>query len=398
MRQPPGSMRKARRAAAVALGAAALWGTAGCSGDGVSGPDPDPDPDRELGVEVVAQAIPGPVHLAAPAGDDRLFVVEQQGRIRIIRDGELLPTPFLDLRAQVSTGGERGLLSLAFHPDYATNGRFFVNYTGTGGETRVERFTVSGDPDLADAGSGSLVLEVEQPFGNHNGGHILFGPDGMLYVAMGDGGSGGDPLGHGQDRSTLHGALLRLDVDGGEPYAIPAGNPFVGDPGGRDEIWAVGLRNPWRISFDEPSGTLFVADVGQSGWEEVNAVDASAAGLNYGWNTMEGLECFQATSCDTSGLTPPVIVYPTGQVGCAIVGGHVYRGNAIPELVGHYLYSDWCGGWLRSFRLQGGEATDETTWDVPGLGSVPSFGVGADGELYVLSTTGGRVFRIVAPD
>jgi glucose/arabinose dehydrogenase len=369
-------------------------------GDDSTGPD-DGDPGNgsglSLAAELVVSGVPDPVDLRSPPGDERLFVVEQGGRIRIVRDGALLDEPFLDLGGLVSTGGsEQGLLSMAFHPGYASNGWFFVNYTDVGGDTRVVRYTVSTDPDQADPSSGSLVLQVQQPFGNHNGGHILFGPDGMLYVAMGDGGDGGDPEGNGQNPATLHGALLRLDVDGGEPYGIPADNPFVGDLDARDEIWAWGLRNPWRISFDPPTGMLYVADVGQDRWEEVNAVPASQPGLNYGWNVMEGPECFATDPCDTTGLVLPVLSYRIGAEGCAIIGGGVYRGSGIPDLVGHYFYSDFCGGWLRSFRLDGGEAVDEEEWPVGDLGRILSMGVDSAGELYLLSLAqGGSVFRLV---
>ncbi len=369
---------------------------AACSDDGADITDPDPDPAEGLAVEVVAQGIPEPVHLTAPAGDDRLFVVEQEGRIRVVRDGTLLEAAFLDLREEVTSGGERGLLSLAFHPDYAANGHFFVNYTDTSGDTRVVRYSVSEDPDRADPASATPILSVEQPQGNHNGGHILFGPDGMLYIAMGDGGGGGDPGNHGQNSGTLLGALLRIDVDGGEPYVIPPDNPFVDDPDSRDEIWATGLRNPWRIAFDEVDGVLYLADVGQNRWEEVNAEPADEPGLNYGWNVMEGFECFQADTCSQEGLTLPVLTYRTGQVGRAIVGGSVYRGSALPEVAGHYFYSDWSGGWLRSFRLEGGEAVDERDWGVGDLSPVLSMGEDAAGELYVLSTAGGgTVYRVV---
>jgi len=381
---------------------AALFLLPGCE-SGPADPDAPPDPNDPgsglaLAAELVVSGTPNPVHLTAPSGDDRLFVVEQGGRIRVVKDGELLQEPFLDVSGQVSTGGnEQGLLSMAFHPEYAASGYFYVNFTDTSGDTRVVRYSVSSsDPDVADPASGLLILEVAQPFGNHNGGHILFGPDGMLYVAMGDGGSGGDPQGHGQNTATLHGNLLRLDVDGGEPYAVPADNPFVGDPDARDEIWAYGLRNPWRISFDPPAGTLYVADVGQNEWEEVNAVSASEPGLNYGWNVMEGPECFQSDSCDMTGLVLPVLTYRTGPEGCAVIGGHVYRGAAIPDLQGHYLYSDWCQGWVTSFRLDAGEAVDETDWEVGDLGRILSFGEDASGELYLLSSSqGGRVYRLV---
>lgn len=383
---------------AFAAGLLALL--ASCSGSSVDPPDDeDPaDPASTLAVELVAEGIPSPVHLTSPPGDGRLFVVEQRGRIRILLGGEVQETPFLDIRGLVSSGGERGLLSLAFHPEYETTGWFYVNYTDTDGHTRVVRYSASADPQIADPESAQLVLLVEQPFSNHNGGQLQFGPDGMLYIGMGDGGSGGDPQGHGQDLSTLLGALLRIDVNAAAPYDIPADNPFTADPDARDEIWAFGLRNPWRFSFDEADGMLWVADVGQNRWEEVNAVPTGEPGINYGWNVMEGEECFGSGSCDSGGLTLPVLTYPIGADGCAVVGGHVYRGSTIPDLAGHYVYSDWCAGWLRSFRLEGGSATDETEWDIGDLGRILSIGEDSDGEIYLLSSGGGgRVYRLI-PD
>jgi len=380
----------------VGVGIAAV-GLAACGDGRVSDPfeDSPPEPSGGIAVEVVAAGFDDPVHLVAPPGDPRLFVVERPGQVWVLHDGTPTDTPFLDIRPLVGTGGERGLLSLAFHPDYAANGRFFVSHTDSAGDTRVVEYAVSEDPDRADPGSARNVLEVDQPFGNHNGGKILFGPDGRLYVALGDGGSGGDPLGHGQDPGTLLGALLRIDVDGGTPYTVPPDNPYVGVPGARDELWAIGLRNPWRISFDEVEGVLYVADVGQNRWEEVNAVPAGEGGHNYGWNVMEGESCFQPTDCEPAGLTLPVLTYPIPAEGCAVIGGWVYRGEAIPEVVGHYFYSDWCAGWLRSFRLEGGEAVDRRSWEVGSLGRVESFGKDADGELYLLSSEGGRVLRLI---
>ncbi len=388
-------MQTSRRSFALLLAAVPLFFSS-CS-DGPAGPENGfPDPAGGLALSEVVSGVPDPVHLTAPPGDDRLFVVEQSGRIWVVRDGELLEAPFLDLQEFVSSGGERGLLSMAFHPEYEVNGRFYVNYTDDAGDTRVVGFLASSDSDRADAESAETLLHVEQPFPNHNGGHIAFGPDGKLYVAMGDGGGSGDPLGSGQDPGTLLGALLRIDVDGGQPYGIPPDNPFVDEPSARDEIWAIGLRNPWRISFDEPSGTLYIADVGQHRWEEVNAESADAPGLNYGWNVMEGEECFDSQECNPSDLTLPVMTYRTGPEGCAVVGGDVYRGEDIPEVEGHYFYSDWCGGWLRSFRIEGGAVVDEREWNVGHVGRILSMGQDARGELYMLSSEGGTVYRIVA--
>ena len=344
-------------------------------------------------LELVVGGLQDPLYLTAPAGDPRLFIVEQEGRIRIVRNGQLVARPFLDIASRVSSGGERGLLSVAFHPRYAQNGYLYVNYTDNNGDTRVERYRVSADPDSADPASDTLVLAVDQPYSNHNGGHILFGPDGMLYVAMGDGGSGGDPHGYGQSLATLLGKLLRIDVDGGAPYAVPPDNPFVGQAGARPEIWAFGLRNPWRIAFDRAAGLLYVADVGQNRWEEIDVAPAPAPGLNYGWNVMEGAHCYATGSCATAGLVLPALEYGHSD-GCTVIGGYVYRGSRSPSLVGHYFYADYCSGWLRSFTYGGGAVRERRSWDVPDLGSVLSFGEDAAGEIYVMSA-GGNVWRIV---
>lgn len=362
--------------------------------DSVAPPDGAGEPP-ELRLVSVASGLTGPVHLTAPPGDGRLFVVEQPGRIRIIEDGALRTEPFLDLTATVGSGGERGMLGLAFHPDYASNGFFFVDYTDRNGDTRVERYRVSADRSRADPASAKLILTVQQPFANHNGGLVVFGPDGMLYIGLGDGGSGGDPLGHGQNRATLLGSLLRIDPDGGDPYGIPADNPFVGQAGARAEIWAYGLRNPWRFSFDREAGILYVADVGQNRLEEINAVASTAAGLNYAWNVMEGSQCYSGSGCNTTGLTLPVLEYDHGE-GCSVTGGMVYRGAVIPALRGHYFYADYCRGWVRSFRLENGAARDEREWPFGNVGQILSFGEDAAGELYVLVTAAGQgsVYRI----
>ena len=363
----------------------------GCS-EGATGPNPPPPQGLEL--ELVASGLIDPLYLITPPGDDRLFVVEQNGRIRIIQSGHLVAAPFLDIRSKVSYGGERGLFSVAFHPDYASNGYFYVDYTDTSGDTRIERYTVSGDPNAADAGSAKLILGVDQPYANHNGGLIAFGPDGMLYIGMGDGGSAGDPQGNGQDRGTLLGALLRIDVDGGDPYAVPPDNPFVGQAKAKGEVWAYGLRNPWRWAFDPTAGLLYVADVGQNTWEEVDVIPMDSAGANFGWNVMEGNHCFLGSSCDRSGLVLPVLEYSHSD-GCSITGGYVYRGSAIPGLQGHYFYADYCAGWVRSFRYASGSATDERQWDLGEIGQPLSFGQDGAGELYVMSRNG-RVYRFVA--
>jgi len=366
---------------------------AACNSDGPTGPVIVP-PEFNLAVQEVAAGLSNPLYLTAPAGDSRLFVVEQGGRILIIKNGQVLQTPFLDLSARVSSGGERGLLSVAFHPSYATNGFFFVNFTDVAGNTRVERFSVSSNPDLAVAASSKLILTVAQPFANHNGGLNLFGPDGMLYIGLGDGGSAGDPQGNGQNRGALLGKILRIDVDRGDPYAIPSDNPFVGQQGERGEVWAFGLRNPWRFAFDRTAALLYVADVGQNRFEEVDVVVANRGGVNYGWNIMEASSCFSSSSCSQQGLELPALVYDHSGGACSITGGFVYRGASLPEIAGHYFYSDFCAGFLRSFRYQNGAAADQRTWDVGSIGSITSFGEDAGGELYMTSSNG-RVYRIV---
>jgi glucose/arabinose dehydrogenase len=371
-----------------------LWIAAivACSSDSGTGPSPLPG-DFTIQLIEVASGLSSPLYLTSPANDSRLFVVEQAGRIRIIKNGQVLAQPFLDIVSRVSSGGERGLLSVAFHPSYAANGFFYVNFTDLAGNTRVERFNVSSNPDVGDASSSKLILGVTQPFANHNGGLNLFGPDGMLYIGLGDGGSGGDPQGNGQRTNTLLGKILRIDVDNGDPYSIPSGNPFANQSGARPEIWAYGLRNPWRFSFDRTAGLLFVADVGQGSLEEIDVVPTTRAGVNYGWNIMEGSSCFGSGSCSTAGLEPPVIEYNHSGGACSVTGGYAYRGSAIPELAGHYFYSDYCAGFLRSFLYSNGAATDQRTWDVGTIGSVTSFGEDAAGEMYIVVQQG-RVYRI----
>jgi len=351
------------------------------------------EPADALRLERIAEGLDHPVFATAPAGDARIFVVEQPGRIRVIRGGALLPEPFLDLTDRVRYGGERGLLGLAFHPDYARNGRFFVHYTDRRGDTQVVRFRVSGRADRADPASASPVISVEQPFSNHNGGMIAFGPDRMLYVGLGDGGSGGDPFGNGQKLSSLLGKLLRLDVDRGSPYAIPPDNPYRGRPGARPEIWASGLRNPWRFSFDHANGLLVIGDVGQNEYEEIDFVRANRAGLNYGWNIREGLHAFGLPRPAPENLVEPIHEYPH-QEGCSVTGGYVYRGRALTGLAGTYFFSDYCHGWLRSFRVREGRAVELREWSVSPIGQVTSFGEDGEGELLVC-TSDGRLWRLV---
>jgi hypothetical protein len=365
---------------------------AACSGSEPGDPGETPGQPALRLVEV-ASGLQSPVHLTAPASDARLFIVEQPGRIRIVENGQLLPTPFLDLTAKVSSGGERGLLSVAFHPQYAQNGFLYVNYTDQAGDTRIERYRVSANRNVADPASASLVLHVRQPYSNHNGGLVAFGPDGMLYIGMGDGGGGGDPEEAGQDPLKLLGKLLRIDVDAAQPYGMPGGNPYAGKSGGRGEIWALGMRNPWRFSFDHTAKLLYVADVGQNQLEEVNVVPVGRAGVNYGWDVMEASDCFEPSSgCPREGLTLPVLEY-THDDGCSITGGFVYRGQAIPGLQGHYLYADYCQGWVRSFRYANGQAVDKRSYPLPDVGNISSFGEDSQRELYVISHRG-TVHRI----
>jgi glucose/arabinose dehydrogenase len=371
-----------------------LLSFAACEGGNPSDGEPPPGEAAIRLQAVVTEGLASPVHLAAPAGDARLFVVEQPGRIRVVENGALLATPFLDIASRVSSGGERGLLSVAFHPQYAQNGFFFVNYTDTRGDTRVERYRVSADRNRADPASAQLIIQVTQPYSNHNGGLVAFGPDGRLYVGMGDGGGGGDPEEAGQDPQQLLGKLLRLDVDGTLPYRIPSDNPYAGSTGRRPEIWAMGLRNPWRFSWDRTANLLYLADVGQNRLEEINVVPAATGGVNYGWDLMEGSDCFEPRDgCDRTGLTLPVAQY-THDDGCSVTGGFVYRGQDIPALRGHYFYADYCQGWIRSFRYRGGQAADARSWDLENVGNVTSFGEDGRGELYVVSTRG--VYKIVA--
>lgn len=358
---------------------------------------PLPPPPVALDVELVG-SLDVPVQLTAPAGDARLFVATKGGTVRVFQDGTLLPTPFLDISDIVHQNSEQGLLGLAFDPGYATNGRFFVSYTSSASENVVASYTVStGDPNVANPVAEDIRLRVAQPRSNHNGGHITFGPDGFLYVGRGDGGGGGDPDHNGQSTATLLGKILRLDVSGAAGYTIPATNPFAGSTASRPEIWSWGLRNPWQFTFDRANGDLYIADVGQDDWEEVNVATAgSGAGraLNFGWNIMEGLHCYEPSSgCDMSGLTLPVLEYSHDD-GCSIAGGYVYRGSAIPALQGTYFYGDLCGTWIRTFRHAGGEATEQADSGLD-VGGIIAFGEDAAGELYIL-TAEGAIYRIVA--
>jgi len=355
------------------------------------------DPPADLVLDVVAGGFVKPVAVTG-AGDDsgRLFVVEQSGEIEIVGGGT-----FLDISSRVvDTGNEEGLLGLAFHPDFSNNGHFYVNYTydvpgSTADTTRISRFQVSAaDPNLADAGSELVLLEIDQPDDNHNGGDLHFGPDGYLYIATGDGGGSGDPGDRARKLDNLLGKILRIDVDGGSPYAIPADNPFVGDGAARDEIWAYGLRNPWRFSFDRANGDLFIGDVGQGTREEIDYQPASSAGgENYGWRCMEGDLVFNQASCTGETSTSPILVYDHG-LGCSVTGGVLYRGT-IGGLHGRYVFADYCSGRIW-FAAGGNGAWMAEEWSNEGFGQ-SSFGEDDDGELYVTDRDDGTVSRFHSP-
>jgi len=367
---------------------------AACGND-ATGPD-----GNGSGVRLVqvASGLTFPVLVTAPLSDQtRLFVVEKGGLIKVIKNGQVLPTPFLDIRSKVSRGGEQGLLGLTFHPDYVNNHLFVIDYTDTNGDTRVSVLKSSANPDVADPATEEVFLFVDQPFDNHNGGHVTFGPFGYLFIGMGDGGSAGDPGDRAQDLATPFGKLLRYQMDDQGHVTIPNGNPFVGNPGLIWGIWSAGLRNPWRFSFDRETSTLYIGDVGQNQTEEIDVVsgtDGYGRGANFGWRIMEGSQCYDPpANCDRRTLLLPLVEYSHSE-GCSVTGGHVYRGNNLPALRGHYFYADYCSGWVRSFRYDNGVATDRREWPDLSTGeNITSFGEDAAGELYIV-TSGGRVYRL----
>jgi len=361
-----------------------------------------------IGLREVVGGLAAPVFVGSAAdGSRRLFVLEQAGTIRIVKDGQLVKAPFLDIHARVGSGGERGLLGLAFPPGYATAGgagfgTFYVDYTDVNGDTNISEFRVSGqDGDLADPGSGRVLLHIKQPFANHNGGGLAFGRDGFLYIGMGDGGSGGDPMGNGQRLDTLLGKILRIDVTGARgsaPYLVPDDNPFTGGGSDRPEIWAYGMRNPWRFSFDRANGNLWIGDVGQNRYEEVDRAtdqDGFGRGANFGWNIMEGAHCYPSgNSCDTARYVPPLTEYDHSAGDCAIIGGFVYRGAAIPNLVGGYLFGDECSGTLRV--VGAGASTGVKPRIILESGkTIGSLGEDEAGELYVADIGGGTIWQVV---
>lgn len=351
---------------------------------------------QDLELDLFASGFDRPVNIKH-AGDDRLFIVEQDGIIKILNaDGTTESTPFLNIDPIVrSTGNEQGLLGLAFHPDYDTNGYFFVNYINNSGDTVVSRFSRIGiSPEIADPNSELVIIEYTQPFSNHNGGELQFGPDGYLYISSGDGGSGGDPQNNSQNLTSLLGKLIRIDVNNStvaNPYAIPADNPFVGNSTALDEIWAYGLRNAWKFSFDSMTNELWIADVGQNAREEINMVASTVAGLNYGWRCYEGNSTYNTSGCPSSStLTFPVAEYAHSGGRCSITGGYVYRGSVYPNFNGLYFFADICTQEVGYLEFIGGNwvSTFENF-----SGGFAAFGEDINGELYV-STLGGNIFKL----
>lgn len=353
-----------------------------------------PDPNGFVWSPVVS-GLAKPLDLTfLPDGSGTFLVLEQVGTIRVVQNGSVLPDPFLDITDRVGSGGsEQGLLGIALHPDYANNGFFYVNYTDQSGDTVIARFTRSGDdPNKADSASEKVLLQVDQPYANHNGGSMVFGPDGYLYMGLGDGGSAGDPQGNGQSLDTRLGKLLRVDVNNSDPYAIPADNPFA--QGGTPEIWVYGLRNPWRFSFDRLTGDLYIGDVGQNEWEEIDFSPAgSAGGTNFGWDFREGTHPYEGTPPADASLTDPIFEYAHGE-GCSVTGGYVYRGQALPEFRGIYLFADYCSG-----RLWGSLHGADGAWQTQLLFSqtgmnITSFGQDGQGEIYLVNQQDGGVYRL----
>ncbi len=350
---------------------------------------------QDVDLEVYASGFNKPIDIQN-AGDSRLFIAEQDGLIKVINtDGSTRPTPFLDLTAIVgSDGNEQGLLGLAFHPNYSGNGYFFVNYTNNAGNTVVARYTVSTDQNIADSTSEEIIMTITQPYSNHNGGAIVFGPDGYLYIGMGDGGSGGDPDNNAQNTASLLGKILRIDIDNGLPYTIPSDNPFVSNSSIENEIWAIGVRNPWRFSFDSQNGDLWMGDVGQYDYEEINHTAAGVSGLNYGWRCYEGYHTYDTNGCqDIANYTFPVAEYAhsgSGAYRCSITGGYVYRGSIHTGLRGWYFFADYCSDEIGTVN-----SNYEITYHEPTIGdSFVTFGEDHIYELYVAGLNSGVIYII----
>ena len=391
--------------------AAAATATPSASGSAPAGPGSSPssgppgafDPAHvAVGFDTVTTGLTAPLAIVnAHDGSSRIFVAEQGGQIRIVRDGRLEPAPFLDIASEISSGGERGLLGVAFHPRFPSDPRVFVDYTDVNGDTRVSSFTVDpAHPDAVDTSTERRLLFVKQPYPNHNGGALAFGPDGDLYVSLGDGGSGGDPQGNGQSLTTLLAKILRLDVDhptAGRGYGIPADNPYADGGGGRrPEIWLTGLRNPWRMSFDRATGDLWIGDVGQSAWEEVDVQRAGVpGGTNFGWNRMEGTHCYQPSQgCEDPAFTLPVAEYGHDQ-GCTVIGGVVDRGPSTPALAGGYVFADYCSGrvWAIDPSTNG---VRKPTVVADTKHSFAAFGEDEAGDVYAVDISAGTLLRLTA--
>ena len=355
-----------------------------------------PNPDA-FTWRLVSSELRSPLGIANDGDPQRLYVVEQAGRIRLIENGQLQPQPFLDIRDRISAGGERGLLGLAFHPRFPENGYFYVNYTDLDGNTVIARYSANPeDPSQADPESEQRLFHINQPYPNHNGGALAFGPDGYLYIGLGDGGSQGDPHGNGQSLNAFLGKILRVDVNSPAGYSIPPDNPFAGGSG-KPEIWAYGLRNPWRISFDRQTGDLFIGDVGQNTFEEVDVQPGTShGGENYGWNIMEGFSCYRQNNCNQAGLTLPVHDYSHQNGRCSISGGVVVRDPSLPEWQGIYLFGDYCSGEVGGLfpaKDSSGQPSWNPAWLFSGLGSISSFGEGASGEIY-LADLNGNIYQL----
>ena len=366
---------------------------------------PSPGDPQAIALQLVTDGLADPIGItSAGDGSGRLFVNERTGGVRVIEaDGSLRPTPFVDLSDRVLAGGERGLLGLAFHPGFARNGRLFVHYSrGGDGATVVSELHAAADLQSADPASERVILSVSQPYANHNGGQLAFGPDGYLYLGLGDGGGGGDPLENAQNPRVVLGKILRLDVDGSRDgkrgYALPADNaygprgPHPGD--GAPEVWALGLRNPWRFSFDRLTGDLYIGDVGQGQWEEIDRQPAGAeAGANYGWNQTEGFHCF-LFDCNRDAFVDPIAEYPHEGGSCSVTGGYVYRGTAQPALAGAYLFGDYCSGVIYTLHPDSGRLDPRLVLrsDL----AISSFGEGEDGEIYVADISGGGIYHVLA--
>jgi glucose/arabinose dehydrogenase len=407
------SKRMTVRMLKVATLACCFFVAAGCSDSPsttrsqprVTSPLPEPSSTHEakpirgpveIDLELAAEGFDSPLGVVnAGDGSDDLFVVEQGGRIWRISKGEIDREPFLEIPDLIVAGGEQGLLGLAFHPDHGNNGLFYVNYTDTSGDTVIAEYHRNGNQ--ADAGSARILLHIDQPYSNHNGGNVVFGPDGYLYIGMGDGGAGGDPEKRAQNPQELLGKMLRIDVDhaiGDGQYGIPEDNPFVGG-GGRPEIWALGMRNPWRFSFDREGGDLWIGDVGQSALEEIDRAPSDEAGINWGWDVLEGTECYEPSDgCDDKGKTPPVSQYDHS-LGCAVTGGYVYRGDRQGALSGRYIFGDYCSGLLWTLYSDPGTEFQEPLPAAQTGLSISSFGESEDGEIYLTDISGGGLYHLV---